>query len=100
MILAIKGHKTRGEEVINLLKMLGGVNSYNYSADCDILCFYICKGTNAICRNWVKNCYEGMTVFTLEEFLEKYPYKVGDKVRVAEYESEVCIIYAHWDGYG
>lgn len=29
--LAIQGHATRGNEVIALLKMLGGVNSANYS---------------------------------------------------------------------
>lgn len=30
MRLAIKGHPTRGKEVIEILEMLGGKNPYNY----------------------------------------------------------------------
>lgn len=81
---AIKGHATRGKEVIEILEMLGGgINYYDYSADNDGLCFYINKRTNVIDFDWVNNCYddEDVFVFTLEKFLEKYPYKVGDKVQ-------------------
>ena len=31
MILAIKGHATRGAEVINALESLGGKNIHNYT---------------------------------------------------------------------
>lgn len=81
--LAIRGHATRGREVIEILEMLGGSNPHNYCADCDSLCFTIGKGTNIIYYDWVKECYEDeyTLVFTLEEFLEKFPYKVGDKVQ-------------------
>ena len=79
--LAIKGHKSRGNEVIEILEMLGGKNLYNYCADCDSLCFYIGKETNIIyyddANTW---CEDEEIVLTLEEFLEKFPYKVGDKV--------------------
>jgi len=80
--LAIRGHATRGEEVIKILEKLGGSNMHNYSADCDSLCFYIGKGVNIIYWDWVHNCYEDedTLVFTLEEFLDKFPYKIGDKV--------------------
>ena len=74
--LAIKGHPTRGKEVIELLEMLGGINDREYS------------GTNT----WKDEYYfldngyiraydwcDGIKL-TLEEFLEEYPYKVGDKV--------------------
>ena len=75
--LAIKGHPTRGKEVIELLEMLGGINGEGYF------------GTNT----WKDEYYfldndgyihaydwcDGIK-FTLEEFLEKYPFKVGDKV--------------------
>lgn len=96
-LLAIKGHKTRGSEVIEILEMLGGCNPHNYSADCDSLCFYIGKDTNIIYYDWVNNCYEdGDTlVFTLEEFLWKYPYKVGDKVLYHETKSYITSI--KWD---
>lgn len=80
--LAIRGHATRGKEIIEILEMLGGSNKHNYQADCDSLCFYIGKGVNIIYWDWVHNRYEDedTLVFTLEEFLEKFPYKVGDKV--------------------
>lgn len=94
--LAIKGHKSRGEEVIEILEMLGGKNLYNYYADCDSLCFYM-QRDKIIYRDDVNNC-EDLLIFTLEEFLEKFPYKVGDRVRVAEYESEVRIDDMKWDG--
>lgn len=83
MRLAIKGHTTRGAEVITLLEMLGGKNTHNYSADSEGLCFYLGKGTNTIYYDWANSCYEDedMLVFSLEEFLEKFPYKVGDKVQ-------------------
>ena len=74
--LAIKGHATRGDEVIELLEMLGGINDREYI------------GTNT----WKDEYYfldngyirvydwcDGIK-FTLEEFLWKYPYKVNDKV--------------------
>lgn len=80
--LAIKGHPKRGNEVIEILEMLGGSNPHNYCADCDSLCFTIGKGTNIIYFDWVKECYEDedTLVFTLEEFLKKFPYKVDDCV--------------------
>ena len=74
--LAIKGHPTRGNEVIKLLEMLGGINDREYS------------GTNT----WKDEYYfldngyirtydycDGIK-FTLEEFLYKYPFYNGDKV--------------------
>ena len=80
--LVIRGHPTRGNEVIEILEMLGGSNPHTYSADCDSLCFYIGKGANIIYYYWVSNCCgdEDIFVFTLEEFLERFPYKIGDKV--------------------
>lgn len=82
--IAIKGHPTRDKEVIEILEMLGYINLHNYVADCDSLCFYGGKSTNGIYYDWVNDCFvdKNVTVFTLEEFLEKCPYKVGDKVTV------------------
>lgn len=90
--LVIKGHTTRGKEVIQILEMLGYINQHNYSADADSLCFYGNKNTNIIYCDWVNNCYENedVIVFTLEEFLEKYPYKVGDYARL--YRSNIAVI--------
>lgn len=81
--LAIKGHATRGKEVIEILEMLGGKNKY------------LCKGVFAdrmyLIHDFsgniedVLSTYEQLPdyqVYTLERFLEKFPYKVGDKVKV------------------
>lgn len=90
--LAIKGHPTRGKEVIEILEILGGCNKHNYTADCDSFCFYIGTCINIIYYDWVNNCCEDkdILVFTLEEFLEKYPYKVGDKV-IAYYKGILAL---------
>ena len=78
--LGIKGHPTRGGEVIQLLEMLGGENKYNLEGTVDSYCYYI-DDSNKICS--CSSAYvENVIVFTLEEFEEKFPYKVGDKVIV------------------
>lgn len=79
--LAIKGHETRGKEVIEILEMLGGKNSTKYFGDDDDAIYSI-EGQEIVIYEleWVK--IDAFIVFTLEEFLEKFPYKVGDKVKV------------------
>ena len=97
--LSIRGHATRGKEVIEILEMLGGNNPREYVADCDCFGFYISDETRNIYYDWFYNL-EGkdVAIFNLEKFLEKFPYKVGDKVRIPEYESEVRISNMFWNG--
>ena len=95
--LAIKGHSTRGSEVIALLEMLGGKNPHKYTADCESLYFYIDGGTNNIYYDWANNPKESSKcLFTLEEFLEKFPYKVGDKV-ITDDGDKASIVGIVWD---
>ena len=79
--LAIKGHPTRGKEVIELLEMMGGKNTAYYGTDINVIYTIDDKG---IIRSLFFNDSVLMkmeyNIFTLEEFLEKYPYKVGDKI--------------------
>ena len=78
--LAIKGHPTRGKEVIELLEMMGGSNIHNLSGN-DIYSYYIIKGfKNEIHDELYIFGNENIYYFTLEEFLEKYPFKLNDKV--------------------
>ena len=77
--LAIKGHATRGKEVIEILEMLGGVNRYHRKGNVMSLYYYIGSTTHIYSANEILPTE--YFVFTLEEFLEKYPYKVGDKVK-------------------
>lgn len=78
--LAILGHKTRSEEVIEILEMLGGRNVRNYA--CNLTDYaYSINGQGII--DWhIPHPNSPLVIYTLEEFLEKFPYKVGDKVKV------------------
>ena len=97
-MLAIKGHKTRGKEVIEMLEMLGGSNIHNLSGN-KSFAYYVNANENIIRGIDFLFGYDDMKFFTLEEFLEKYPFKVGDRVRIPEYDSEVRIDKMYWDGY-
>ncbi|MBQ5839909.1 MAG: hypothetical protein IIW42_07825 [Bacteroidaceae bacterium] len=93
--LAIKGHPTRGKEVIEILEMLGGKNRCSYFGESESYVFYIIDEIIDCDEIRYLNDY---IIYTLEGFLEKFPYKVGDRVRIAEYESEVRIDNMKWDG--
>lgn len=96
-ILAIKGHTTRGSEVIALLEMLGGnvtlCRGYNINK------YYIIDAENDIMPIQMVNCVHSKLtykMFTLEEFYEKYPYKVGDIVKFGESENTGTITNIRW----
>lgn len=76
--LAIKGHSKRGKEVIEILEMLGGENVYKLNG-CNIECAYYKK--NGVIYNTSPVGLNNIKLLTLEEFLEKFPYKVGGKVQ-------------------
>lgn len=85
--LAIKGHSTRGSEVIALLEMLGGKNINNYNGTFNE-CYTI--DNDKICTIYTSVAkIDDFVIFTLEEFLEKYPYKVGDKVTLDKFPCEI-----------
>lgn len=79
--LAIKGHLTRGKEVIELLEMIGGKNirEHKYDGSANMYGYYIING---IILNDRLSIIEDddFIIFTLDEFLEKYPFHVGDRV--------------------
>ena len=104
--LAIIGHPTRGNEVIKLLEMLGGKNCYNLSGLFTDYGYYFIGGPHNVGICGVEYIFsnEDICLFTLEEFFEKYPFKVGDKVQVLKsgkvftignmiWDDEVCNIY-------
>lgn len=98
--LAIKGHPTRGKEVIKILEMLGG-KSYTglpYKGDDSDRYYYINKVDNYINSETICSTLfppKKFQIFILEDFLAINPYKVGDKVI---YTSEVfTIIGMKWD---
>lgn len=94
--LAIRGHKTRGNEVIKILEMLGGKSYtvYAYKGEDPDRFYCINKANNFIYSPLV---LREVQVFTLEEFLEKYPYKVGDKVKIIDYEHSLEVVGLRWN---
>ena len=99
--LAIRGHATRGKEVIQLLEMLGGVNKHQIGAIRQTYVYFI--DTDGIIRllQIDQLLPEKDIVYSLEEFEEKFPYKVGDTVAlyvglILEKEAHT-IIGMRWD---
>lgn len=93
--LAIKGHAKRGEEVIEILKMLGGVNQYEIPTAKEDLLYAIRSHDKFIIGVYPTDTF---VVFSLEEFLEKFPYKVGDKVKNARINECIGrITNVRWD---
>lgn len=96
--LAILGHPERGEEVIQILEMLVGINKEEHNGENNRL-WYSIDERNEI--NFFTHAFDlnDYFFFTIEEFLEKFPYKVGDKVN---YPCKGCIktiTSMEWDTY-
>lgn len=96
--LAIIGHPTRGKEVIEILEMFGGKNHTHLNGD----------STDCVYYNYTEGCIDtryyvsiaDYKVFTLEDFLEKFPYKLGDKViwKFDKDKTQRTITRMSWDG--
>ena len=85
--LAIKSHVSRGKEIIELFKMMGGWEC-GYCGCGTGFYYYISQFGNieASCK---PSEFDTYIVYTLEEFLEKFPYKVGDIVKTGKDEEGV-----------
>ena len=92
--LAIKGHPTRSKEVIEILEMLGGTNRDNCWGIFENRLYLINAFGDIEDKSLRDN--SNYQVYTLEEFIEKYPYKVGDKVKVKETGKDVTIEGMSW----
>lgn len=92
--LVILGHKTRSKEVIEILEMLGGRNSRDYV--CNVPGYAYSINDQGIIDLYISHSNSSIT-FTLEEFLEKFPYKVGDKVLRKPYVEARRICEMKWD---
>lgn len=96
--LAIKGHKTRGKEVIEILQMLGGGKTV-YSGT-DKLCIYFLNKSKNITVEFYEDkalTHLSFEVLTLEEFLEKFPFKINDRVINSDYSGTGIITEMAWD---
>ena len=94
--LAIRGHSTRGKEVIELLEMMGGKNIHKHDGGSNSYSYYLFG--HAILHDRLSIAEDDdFEIFTLEEFLEKYPFKVGDKVFLYDNITEGCVTGMKWD---
>lgn len=84
MELGIKGHETHGDEIIKILEMLGGKNRHEMRGSIyNKYFYYIDDEYKDISYSYIgPDEINGYKIFSLEDFLEKYPYKVGDKVNI------------------
>lgn len=93
--IAIKGHLKRGKEVIEVLEMLGGENKFNL-VNTHRDCFYRISEDGVIYGEEMVTNPHSTKTFTLENFEEKYPYKLGDKVILNHYSGVWEIIEMIW----
>ena len=92
--LAIKGHEYRGDEVIEILKMLGASNKKDYTGSYPTTLYIL--NDNNIDLAYTCDC-EKQEIFKLEDFLRKYPFKIGDKVINDNYSGYGIITEMVWD---
>ena len=85
--LALRGHSTRGAEVIAILEMYGGVN-YNNALGNNPNGIYFIEADNIVTDTIRRVTHEEFTILTLEDYLKKYPCKVGEFVNVNLYNGE------------
>lgn len=74
-VLVLKGHETRGKDLLAVLKSLGDLDGLSMIYPQNYYC--VSKGKVLVTSGLVAGEW---ALFTLEKFEEKFPYKVGDKV--------------------
>lgn len=67
--IAFKPHETRGQEIINILENMGGVNKYNLDGSKGIIAIETNRG-NYIANDWdyCSLLLRGWEIYTLEEY--------------------------------
>ena len=97
-ILAIRGNYQRGNEVIKILEMLGGENTYNYDGQEMRYFYFICPHTNVIRAVFEENMLiTDWETHSLKSFNEEYPYKTGDKFVILG--RDCSIVETFWTGF-
>ena len=93
--IAIQGHLTRGEEVIQILKSLCGINKWKQNGMSDDCAYYIDGIGNIYCFE-IHGYHGDKKIYTLEEFEKEFPFKIGDKVKDCS-DNEIGIILGFID---
>ena len=97
-VLAIRGDYQKGNEVIKILEMLGGVNSNNYEGKQMRQFYFICPYTNVIKCVFEENMLiTDWETHSLKSFKSEYPYKTGDKLVIRG--KDCTIVETFWNGF-
>jgi hypothetical protein len=97
-ILAIRGHYQKGNEVIKILEMLGGINTNNYEGKQMRQFYFICPYTNAIrCVFEEAMLITDWETHSLKSFQKEYPYKTFDKLVING--KDCTIVETFWNGF-
>ena len=98
MRLALKGHPTRGDEVIELLEMLGGKNPYKLTGDISSVSYTVASNNEILIVGDIHH-NSSFIQYSLEEFEAEFPYKVRDIVQlIDDDESKYEIVSMRWTG--
>lgn len=97
MKLVIKGHPTKGNKVIEILEMLGGINVHHHKGN-DSCVGYTIEENEIRSIPYILGD-EDFNILSIEEFLEKYPYRIGDKVITNDNDKFIgTITDVRWQG--
>lgn len=88
MKIAIQGHPFRGKEVIQILESLGGINDGLHEGN-NPDCYYELHDNIIWCVSTKGINYK---YYTLEEFEQEFPFKIGDEVIVLDYNNKIGTI--------
>lgn len=84
---AIKGQFHRGCDIIEMLEMLNGNNIDALSCENETYVYYIDFNNNIrFCTP--EKLDDNYIIFSLDDFITKFPYKVGDKVKLYYQDEE------------
>jgi hypothetical protein len=96
MNIAIRGHEFRGKEVIQILKSLGGKHDCLLRGNDKSNYYYIEPNKNKGIRchddDYVNSCKK----YTLEEFEQEFPFKIGDIILLKGVNKPYEIIALEW----
>ena len=84
---AIKGLSFHGSDILDMLEMLGGCNIDDFGGENESYAYYIDF------NNYIRFCApekldDNYIIFSIDDFIEKFPYKVGDKVKLYYQDEE------------
>ena len=95
MKIAIRGHVSRGKEVIQILENLGGINRYVQSGSNKNFIYFI-NNVGLIYSVALQICSNERKIYTLEEFEKEFPFKVGDIVLLKGNNDPYEIVALKW----